>query len=578
MTNASASPRRVLLALGILGVILTTLTFNQVVLPAQDPAAPKAPATQQAPSAPAEDSQLAPPPLSPVEKAEKDGTALRLSLKDLTKLALQNNLDIAISDTNEALYQQKVVQAFGPYDPTLTLRLDADSAKSANTRLETASTLGNFNSNDTAYWNASFQQAVRTGGVFQAQWNTRRTDNNQAFSLFTPQYTATTSFSFTQPLRRNRKIDQYRSAIRLANLDIKINDSKFKQKVVETIASIQSQYWDLVSAIRNYDIKRSSVALAQVQLRDNKRKVDVGTLAPIGVTEAQATVAQREVDMITAEETINQAENALRALISNDRNAEIWHKVVIPTESPDFKEYKVELDSAIDTALKNRPELEQFDMSLKQSDINLEKSENDKKWQFDLTGGFGTVGVSGPQSYRTDNSGTVIPQVPLNLIGGVGNAYKTVFTGGFTNWAVQFQVQIPLRNRGVEAQLAQVKIQRRQTLMQRKSTEQQVQVDVRNAVSRLETSRKQVQTAGVARQLAKEQLDGEEKRFQAGLSQNYLVLQRQNDLSSAQFTELQALITYKKSIINLQKAIYTLLEENDFEIAKGSSGNVPNLH
>ena len=107
--------------------------------------------------------------------------------------------------------------------------------------------------------------------------------------------------------------------------------------------------------------------------------------------------------------------------------------------------------------------------------------------------------------------------------------------------------------------------------MRRKQTEQTIQVDVRNAVQQLETRRNQVRSAEAGRRFSKERLDGEEKRFQAGLSQNYLVLQRQDEFARAEFTYLQALINYKKSIITLQKAMYTLLESNDFEVAKGSS-------
>ena len=152
-----------------------------------------------------------------------------------------------------------------------------------------------------------------------------------------------------------------------------------------------------------------------------------------------------------------------------------------------------------------------------------------------------------------------------------------MFTEGFTNWQVQFQVTIPLRNRSLDAQLAQQNIQRQQELMNIRKTEQSIQVEIRNALQTLETNRKQVETAGIARKLAEERLDGENKRFDAGLSQNYLVLQRQNELSSAQYSELQALIRYKQAIITLQEAMYTLLEANEFEIAKGSSNNVANL-
>ena len=176
---------------------------------------------------------------------------------------------------------------------------------------------------------------------------------------------------FTQPLWRNLRIDSTRGNIKIVNLDLESTDSKFKQKVTETIANIQQQYWDLVSAIRDYDIKRNSVKLGQITLRDNKKKVDVGTLAPIAITEAQADLKSRELNLISSEEQILRQENTVRQLVSNDRNAEIWSKVIIPTDEPDFVEYKVDLNTAIDTALKKRPELEQYDIQLQQSDINL---------------------------------------------------------------------------------------------------------------------------------------------------------------------------------------------------------------
>jgi outer membrane protein TolC len=148
-----------------------------------------------------------------------------------------------------------------------------------------------------------------------------------------------------------------------------------------------------------------------------------------------------------------------------------------------------------------------------------------------------------------------------------------MFTQGFFNWFAGFNLTIPLRNKGVEAQIAESRIQREQLLINRKNTEQKIVVQVRTAVADLDTQKQRVQTAGVARQLAEEQLRGETKRFQAGLSQNFLVLQRQNELATAKGVELQALIAYRKSIISLQQALYTLLESNDFEIARSVQQN-----
>jgi outer membrane protein TolC len=581
MNDSSLSLHRMFAVLGILGLVLAFST----IVPASMAQQPAAPSSQQTATQPSTAADLPALPLSPIEKAKKDGTALPLSLKDVTKLALQNNLDIAIQDTQEAVSQQRIRQVYGDYDPKLTGTLGVSAQKSAITNYTNQSAVG-YNKNENAQWNFTFNQTVKTGGSVRVQWNSQRTDNNSTFSTFTPQYNGSATVSFTQPLLKNFRIDSTRANIKLYSLDLKNTDSQFKQKVTDTISNIQTQYWSLVAAIRDYDIKRQSMELARISLRDNRRKVEVGTLAPIDVTDSEANVAQREVDLIASEETILSQENALRALISNNRNSDIWSQVIIPTDTPDFVEYKIDMGTAIDTALKNRPELEQSDISLRKDDINKSMLLNNRKWQLDLTGSLGSNGVAGPQSYKADaftgqllrdQYGNPIPNTPLALVGGLPTAYKTVFTEGYTNWQVQFQLTIPLRNRSMDAQIAQQDITKRQDLMNRRKTEQSIQADVRNAVQSLQTRRNQVQAASESTRLSDERLRGEEKRFAAGLSQNYLVLQRQNELAQAQYAQLQALINYKRAIITLQKSMYTLLESNDFEIAKGSSSKVPDL-
>jgi outer membrane protein TolC len=509
-------------------------------------------------------------PMSPIEEAEKNGTALRISLKELTRLALQNNLDIAISDTNEALYQQKVIQSQGYYDPTITLSLSAGRSKSANTNITNQSTT-TFNQRDSAIWNFGISQYIPTGGGITALFNSSRTDTNQTASLFTPQFQANTQLQFTQPLWRNRRTDQTRGNIKIVNLDLKTNDSKFKQGVTSTIASIQSLYWDLVGAIRDYEIKRQSVELARITVEQNKIKLGIGTAAPINVTEAQATQASREIDLIRAKEAIQSTENSLRNMISSDRNAEIWRQTIVPTESPDFKEYQGDLEKSIQAALQDRPELEQYDIQLQQNDITYQMQNNLKKWQFDVVGSLGANGTAGPQSFSANGT----PKIPAQFVGGIFNAYKTVFSEGLITYSVGFSIQIPLRSRTVDSQLAQTQIARRQLMMNRTKTEQNIIVQVRNAVEALDTSRQRVETAKVSRQLAEEQLDGENKRYQAGMSQNFYILQRQADLAVSRGAELQALIAYKKAVINLQQAMYDLLEANDFEVAKSIGKGVP---
>ncbi len=565
-----------------LGIIALVLAFTSGPSPA---IAQQADASSQKAAAASDDAEFD-LPLSPVEKAEKNGTALKMSLKDLTKMALQNNLDIAIQDTNEQAIQFRILAAQATYDPTLSGSMSWGKSKSFNTSYTEQSATDTMIS-ENASWNLNFSQKLKFyGSNYSVRWNGGRRDTNATNQKFSPSYSSGLNFSFTQPLLKNFRMDDARKNIKVVNLNAKTTDSQFKQQVSNIIADIQNQYWNLVSAIKDYEIKRNSVRLGMITLRDNKKRVDVGTLAPIGVTESEYDLANRQLQLITSEERILQQENALRNLISTNRNSDIWSKVIVPIDTVDFQEYKVDLETAIATALKNRPEMEQSDISLQISELDQMSTRNSKKWGLDATFSYGLSGQAGPQSYRRnfitgqydlDSQGNRIPESKPELIGGFFTSIKTMINQNVNNWTMQLQLSIPLWTKSQDAQLAQQMISQRQTLLQRRKQEQSIQVEIRNAVQKLSTNRAQLETAKKGRELSEAQLDGEKKRFDAGLSENYKVLQRQNEVASAEKTYLDNLITYKQSVIALQKSMYILLEDNQLEMAKGASTKVPDL-
>jgi outer membrane protein TolC len=528
--------------------------------------------TQQAQQAPAQPTQTAQQvqqiqlvPVSlegPVQRADKAGTAVKMSLRDVIKLALQNNLSIAIADTNEDVKQQALIGSHGVFDPTFSANLSTSSSNSVNNQITNQSTTGFINTSKSSSWNASVSQPLQWyGGSLTLNWNTTRTDSNQVNDLFSPQYRTTGSLQFRQPLLRNLRIDQNRNAIKVANLNLKIIDSQFRNTLTSTIASIESAYWNLVSAIAGYDISVSSVKLAREQVAMNQKKVDVGTMAPIDVTSSLSTQAQREVSVIRGEDSVLQAENRLKNMISKDRSAEIWGQTIVPTDKPDFVEYKAELNTAITTALKNSPTLEQDDLNVQNTDFSYKLQQNSKKWQVDLSATIGSGGLAGPQSYVNG-----LPRNNPDNIGGLFTSYSTLFTQDTYNWNFGFQISIPLRSRSIDSQLATTRIQRQQQLMTRVQDEQTIIVSIRNYVQALETAKKQIETAHVGTQVAEAVLAAEQKRLEAGLSQNFQVLQDQDQLTSAQNNELTALISYKTAVINLQQAMYTLLDENNINV------------
>jgi outer membrane protein len=266
--------------------------------------------------------------------------------------------------------------------------------------------------------------------------------------------------------------------------------------------------------------------------------------------------------------------NAMRQYISNDPSNEIWSKVIVPTDTPDFQDYKIDQETAIETALRNSPQLQQSDLELQKSDINLKVARDQKKWGVDLSFSFGSSGSSGTPG----GSGQNLDLIDPDYIGGWGTSFDNLFTKGLINWSLQVSVDVPLRNRSAETRYATQLISRKRTVLSRKQTEQQVVVQIRNAYQALQTARMQVETAKKGKELAQEQLDGEEKRYDAGLTENYRVLEQQDQLASAENSELRSLINYKNAIITLQEAMNTLVEESDFEISKGASDNIPDLY
>ena len=510
-------------------------------------------------------------PLSPTERAQQDGTALLLSLTEFTKLVLQNNLDIAIQDTNEENRRQALISAYGAYDPTLRLNTSISSRRSVSTSQFDTSLGGGNTTSDSFSYGLTFTQPLKTGGSLSITHNPNRSATNSNMSTMNPSYSGSLQVQFTQSLWRNLRVDNTRNQIKLANLNIELNDIQFKQSVTTTIANAQTRYWSLVSAIRNYEIQRRAVELAMINLRDQRRRLEVGTIPPIDVTTAEASVTSRELSMIQAEDQIIQAQNNLRQLVSSDRNSDIWRKVIVPTDLPDFVEYKIESDTAVAIALQNRSELEESRNNLAQLDLQNKLSRESKKWAIDLTSSFQLSGTAGQVLEQW--SGNYKP----SMVGGLPTYYKVMFSDPGTNWSVGFNITVPLKNRQLSATLAQQEIQKRQQLMRQRQTEQNIQVEVMNAIQSLESSRRQITAAEVARRVAEEQLDGEIKRNDAGLSQNYRVLEVQQQLSNQEYQLLQAQISYKQAIITLQRTMNNLLEASDFSVAKGSSLNIPNF-
>lgn len=548
--------------------ILAFQTFLPGLMAQQAPAA-QAPAAQAQPTLPSQPKEVTTPANkqgSYVAVAEASGKALRISLKDTVKMALENNLTIAIQDYEADNYVQQMRGNLGAYDPTFTASMTKDSTTTPNTSPYNQSLSGANMVRGNFRYTFGLQQTIQTGGNWSLSYNTGRGTTNSNSSFFSPSYSAGLTLNFTQPLLKNFRTNSTRRQIKITKLDANTNDITFEDSVTTVIKNVQDAYWDLVYAIRQHEIRRNSLELANIQLENNRRRVEIGTMAPIEITSAESTVSVRAQSLISAEESIRTLENRLKAMISRDAHSDVWDNTLIPLDEPVFIQNDTTLGQAIDAALTNRPEIRKMQNEMAKLDINENFYRNQKRPQVDFVGQMGSTGQSG--EITAVGEGKVLP----DFIGGIGTAYTQVGQWKYRNYSVGVQVSIPVRNRTVEANLAQQLIAKRQYEKRLRDTQQTLQVEVRNAFQAIETNQKMVETAQKGLQLAKEQLDGENKRFEAGLSTTFMVLTYQDQYGTAQGSYLQALVNYRKSLAQLYKAMFKTLDTNDIEIAKAQPG------
>ena len=520
-------------------------------------------------------------PESYVERTRKQGAVLDLSMKDAIRLALTNNLDIAIQDFNEDLNRQKIVGLKGYYDPTLSFSVGYQSSNSPVTSILDAGSGIEVSSRNNLLLESTITQNAPGGGNLQLSFDNRRNASNSFFSTMNPTFGSTFGLQFTQPLWRGGfRQAENRRQMKLQNLDNKISDSQFKDQVSAIVQQVQDQYWNLVFAIENHETRRQSVELAIVQHKNNQKRVEIGVMAPIEITKSRAAVASREQEMIQSEVQIIQAQNALKSLLAPDPKASIWSLSVLPKDRPTEKNVGITLDEAISRAMDRRPEIEQARLQKEKLAVDRKYYRNLGKPAFNLVAGLSSVGTAGTvyaqEMIDTNNDGvpdTAGPRVQVPnapFYGTFGKSIPDAFRFNYMSYSIALNVEMPLwGNRVNEAARAQIEINDRILTSQLKSAQQQIMVDIRNAYEGMQTQKKGLDAARVARQLAEEQLAGENKRFEAGLSTNFEVLNYQQDLATARVSEVRALIDYEQALTALERAMYTIVDDNDIVLAKG---------
>ena len=498
-----------------------------------------------------EQQQTPPPPVvKPLAAADQPtGPEIRLTADEAVKMALENNLAVQAERLGPRIGTLNVAQARSFYAPRLQ---STTSTRSATTPPDFLANAGatDTTTSERIFTTFGVAQNMRWGGGnYSLGIDGSKTTVNYT-SSFNPQLNSNLNFNFTQPLLRNFQIDGARQQLMIAENDEDIASIQLRQTLTATERVTRNAYFDLILAIGQLEVSQQSLELARESLRQNERRVEVGTMAQIDILEAQAEVSRVEESVIIAEAGIKSAEDNLRTLILNPKQPDYWTARLVPAERPTLTPQPVDVEGAVTRALSERTDLAQLRKQLESTQINIDFARNQKLPDVNLIAAYNTVGVAGTQ-FRFGGE-TFPPVVVDQTQRGFADALSDVFGNNFKTWSLQLQINYPIGTSAADAGYAASRLQREQQQNNLHDSELNVTAQVREAGRQVNTALQRVESTTRARQFAERRLEAEQKRLNVGLSTTFQQFQAQRDLANVKQQELRAVIDYNRALVNFQ--------------------------
>ena len=565
---------------------------------------------------------------------------LEISLQDAIELALENSLDIAVQRYYPWISDAGLLNAasgntgFGTpgvqinsssaainpfvffiqnFDPLITSSaLIADTRTPINNPfISGAGTTAGAASvvSHTTQFNNQYSQTFQTGTNLTVSWNNTRSSAN-ILNFFNPDVSSNLQVSISQPLLNGRGKQLWTRNIRIAKNNRKIADWAFAQQAITTITNTITAYWELVYARESVKVNQQAVAVAEKLYNDNKKQLEIGSLAPLDVTRSESELATDQQNLIFAQTIQLQDEQTLKNDISKDPLApNLINVEIIPTDQPKQLEAveAASFEEAIKEAFAKRPELQEEVYNLQNAEIDVRATKNALLPSLTANAFYMASGLAG-NSLVPSGSKTISTNVPIvdangnpitvteNVNGvptqvpifestavptsttlskqGFTTAQSQIFHNRFPEYAGQLTLTLPLRNRSAQAFHERALLVQRQLETQMQQLRNAALLDVRNSYIALTQDRAQVAAASKARELQQQTFDAEQKKYQLGASTTYNVILTQRDLINAQANEIRALANLVEAKANYERALGRTLEVNHVTIADAKTGEV----
>ncbi len=472
----------------------------------------------------------------------------RLSIEEAVTLALEQNLDLRVERINPLIQDALVAEARSVYAPTLSTTFTGDDwDRPAGNIFDGGDVVTNRYVRDNV---DVVQQVPWRGGQYSAGWSGQRSTTTSVFTSFNPQLQSNLNLNYTQPLVRNFGIDGFRQQIAISRANRDLSDIDLRRTVVATERTVRNAYWQLVFARSFLEVQRQSLALAEESLRNNRTRVEVGTMAPIDIVEAENEVARNIEAVIRAEADLERAEDELRTLILDPADTpDFWSISLQPSDSPVLQAREIDVDAAVRNALLNRTDLGTLDKNLEMTDTDIRYFRNQQLPAVDLRVDYRLTGQGGERLIRAGGfPGTVVGREQRSF----GSTLGDILANEFPNWTVGVTVSYPFGTSAADAALERSRLERSRSEASRRSLELRIAAQVRDAARNVRTNLQRVEATRASRELAERRLEAEQRKFEVGLSTNFLVFQAQRDLATARNTEQQAILDYIRSLVDFE--------------------------
>ncbi len=476
-----------------------------------------------------------------------------LSLDQAIGYALADDRDLDITINAAEASRFSLFQTQGIFDPLATASLVRGHTEQPATSQLVGAVV---NKVDTFDARAQVSQLAPTGGIFALGFTANKTDTNSSFAFVNPSYSSTLTLSLNQPLLRNFGPRPTTWLIRIARYTRDSAYQDFVRSVQTTVNSVEQSYWDLVYALQNLEVKKESLRIAQDLNRITRIKIDVGSLAPIEITQTEVGIATAEQDIITAEGLIGDAQDRLKRQLNPDSTQ--WSVPIIPTDQVRGGDVQIQLEEGTTAALARRPEMVRAQYLVESDRIRYDYYANQVLPALNLTGSYGNPGIGG--TTHDPATGTIVST------GDFGDAFRQVIDRNFKNWSIGLNFSFPILNRAARGAygIAKYTLESDRALLT--TIGQNIVVEVRAAARAIDTARRSIVAAQKGRELAEKNLDAVKKKYDNGMSTSFEVTQIQRDLSAARTTELQALAIYRKALASYHYATADILDWKGIQV------------